>query len=87
MNLVRKLFPLSFKMADTLSHLIVGLILYMAIAAIVGAVLCVVTFLVCITGIGLLLFPLFVLLGLAVSLYFTVGMVFLILTFCRVFRS
>ena len=39
MDLLKKLFPLSFKYADTVTNLIIGILIYVVAGAVVGVIL------------------------------------------------
>ena len=39
MDLLKKIFPLSFKYADTVANLIIGILIYVVAGAVVGVIL------------------------------------------------
>lgn len=79
MDILRKLFPLSFKYSDSIGSLIVGILIYLVGAAVVGAVIGLLPY---IPVVGKLISLLSYLIG----LYSTVGIVVEILAFLGVLK-
>lgn len=80
METLRKLFPLSFKYADTVTNLIIGILIYLVGGAIGGAIigiLCHIPFL------GII----FSLAGSLLSIYCFAGIVIEILVFAKVLKD
>ncbi len=76
---MKKVFPLSFQWADTLLHLIIGVVVYIVLGAIAGV------------AIGLLrLIPIVGIIawivGLVVEVYVVCGIILLILAFLKVVK-
>ena len=81
MDLLKKLFPVSFNCKDEASRLVIGIIIYVVIGIIGGAVLAL-TNLINLQLIGVLCS----LLGGLLELYTTAGIVLAILVFCKVLK-
>lgn len=79
MDTLQKLFPLSFKYADTVANLVIGILIYVVGGAIAGTVI---GFLAAIPIIGLL----FSLLGSLVGIYCLAGIVIQVLVFTKVLK-
>lgn len=81
MELLKKIFPLSFKCTEK-NELISSIIIYVVLGIAVGVTLSIVGWLLPVPGIGLLLSPV----TMVTELYTTAGIVFSILVFTKVFK-
>lgn len=79
MDTLQKLFPLSFKYADTVANLVIGILIYVVGGAIAGTLI---GFLSAIPIIGLI----FSLLGSLVGIYCLAGIVIQVLVFTKVLK-
>ena len=79
MELLKKIFPISFKYADSVANLIVGILIYVVGAAILGAIFG-------LLGNAPLVGWLMKLLGSLVGTYSTAGIVIQVLAFTKVLK-
>ena len=79
MDLLKNIFPLSFRLADTVANLIIGILIYIVVSVVVGAVIGVLAW---IPLIGWLLS----LVGSLVGLYCLAGIVIEVLLFAKVLK-
>lgn len=79
MDMLKKIFPISFKYADTVANLIIGILIYIVGGAIAGAVIGL------LSGIPLIGFV-FSLIGSLLGIYSTAGIVIEILVFAKVLK-
>jgi len=79
MDLLKKLFPVSFKYADTVANLIIGILIYVVGGAVAGAVI---GFLSAIPVIGFV----FSLVGSLLGIYCFAGIVIEVLLFAKVLK-
>lgn len=79
MDLLKKLFPISFKYADTVANLIIGILIYVVGGAVAGAII---GWLSLIPIIGLI----FSLVGTVLGIYCLAGVVIEVLLFAKVLK-
>lgn len=79
MELLKKLFPLSFKLSDTVANLVIGILIYVVGGAVIGAIL---GWLAAIPIIGLV----FSLVNTLFSIYCLAGIVIEALVFAKVLK-
>lgn len=79
MNILKTLFPISFRFADSVANLIIGILIYLVGGAIAGAVI---GFLSVIPVIGLI----FSLVGSLLGIYSLAGIVIEVLVFVKVLK-
>lgn len=79
MDLLKKLFPISFKYAGSVAELIIGILIYVVGGAIAGAVI---GFL---TGLPIVGF-IFGLIGSLLGIYSLAGIIIEVLVFCKVLK-
>ena len=81
MDLLKRLFPISFKCINEVSNLVIGIILY-AVAGIIGGAIIALT--------GLINLPFLIvilkLLGGLLDIYVTAGIVLSVLVYCKVIK-
>ena len=88
MNDLKKFFPLSFKKSDTTSNLIVGILLYLVIGILAGALVGLATLIVAwIPLLGAILCWVFSIVSSLVGLYVLAGIVIQVLLFCKVLKD
>ena len=88
METLKKFFPLSFKWTDSVANLVIGIIVYVVLSIIAGAVIALATFLVgWLPVVGAILGWALGLVGSLVGLYFLAGLVIHILVFCKVIKE
>ena len=87
METLKKIFPLSFKRTDTAGNLIVGILLYLVVGIVAGAVIAVAGLLTGIPVVGALLAIVLRLIGGLVDLYVLAGIVIQILVFAKVIKE
>ena len=79
MDLLKKVFPLSFKYADTVANLVIGILIYVVAGAVVGAIL---GWLSLIPILGLI----FSLVSTVLGIYCLAGIVIEVLLFAKVLK-
>ena len=88
METLKKFFPLSFKRTDTVANLIVGILIYIVVAIVAGAIIWLASLL---TGwipvVGALLGWVFGVIGTVIEVYVVAGIVIQILVFCKVIKE
>ncbi len=88
METLKKYFPLSFKWVDTVANLVIGIIVYVVLGILAGAVIGLATLLVgWIPVVGLIIGWVLGLAGSLVGLYVLAGLVIHILVFCKVIKE
>ena len=87
MEALKKYFPLSFKWGDTVGNLIVGILVYLVLSILAGAVIALATLLVgWIPVVGGIVGWVLGVAGSLVGLYVLAGLVIHILAFCKVIK-
>lgn len=86
MDILKKLFPLSFRFAAAIGNLIVGILIYLVVAAIGGAILSVIGILAVIPILGWLLGIVLGLVGSLMDIYCLAGIVIAVLVFIKVLK-
>ena len=81
MDLLKKLFPISFRCVNEVSNLVIGIIIY-AVAGIIGCALIALTGLINLPLLGVIL----KLLGGLLDIYVTAGIVIAVLVDCKVIK-
>lgn len=85
MDVLKKIFPLSWKFTASVGNLVVGIILYLVLGFLFGAVAGLATILVgWIPLVGSLLIWALGIVGSLVGIYALVGLIILILVYCKV---
>ena len=88
MDILKKIFPLSFKRTDSVANLVIGILIYLLAGIVAGAVIALATMIadwIPVLG-GLLAWALGVV-GSLVGLYVLVGIVLQILVFAKVLKD
>lgn len=88
MDMLKKLFPLSFKFSNDVANLIIGIIIYVIFAVIVGALIALANFLVgWIPLAGDLIALALKLVSSLIEIYVLAGIVILVLSFTKVLKD
>lgn len=88
METLKKLFPLSFKRLDSVANLIIGILLYLVVGIIAGALIALATLIVgWIPVIGTIIGWVLGLIGSLIGLYVLAGIVIQILAYCKVIKD
>ena len=88
MEVLKKYFPLSFKWVDSVANLIIGIIVYVVLSILAGALIALATLLVgWIPVVGEIIGWLLGLISSLVGVYFLAGLVIHILVFCKVIKE
>ena len=88
METLKKYFPLSFKWVDSVANLVIGIIVYVVLSILAGALIALATLLVgWIPVVGAIIGWVLGLISSLVGLYFLAGLVIHILVFCKVIKE
>ena len=88
METLKKFFPLSFKRLDSVGSLIVGILLYLVVGIVAGALIWLATFLtIWIPLVGGLVGWVLGIAGALVDIYVLAGIVIQILAYCKVLKD
>lgn len=88
MEALKKLFPLSFKRTDSVANLVIGILLYLVVGVIAGALIWLSTFLtVWIPVVGLIIAWILRVVSSLVGIYVLAGIVIQILVFAKVIKD
>ena len=87
MDILKKIFPLSFKYSDTSSNLVIGILIYIVAGVIAGALIALSAFLtIWVPFVGILMATLFGLIVSVVEIYVVAGIVIEALLFAKVLQ-
>ena len=86
MNILKKIFPLSFRFADTVVNLVIGILIYVVACAIAGFALSLLGILGAIPVVGVILGWLLGVIGSVIGLYGLIGIALELLVFFKVIK-
>ena len=86
MDILKKIFPLSFRFADTVVNLVIGILIYVVACAVAGFVLSLLGILSAIPVVGVILGWLLGVIGSIIGLYGLIGIVLELLVFFKVIK-
>lgn len=87
MNSLKKIFPLSFKYDKDVANLIIGIIIYLVLDVIAGAIIGLSTWLIApIPAVGAILSWVLSIIGSVFGIWAFAGIIILILSFCKVLK-
>ena len=88
MDILKKIFPLSFKFPTDVTHFVIGIIFYLVAGIIFGLIAALATLLVgWIPVVGTIIGLVLSLVGSLVGIYSLAGLIILILVYCKVIKD
>ena len=88
MDVLKKIFPLSFKRTDSIANLVIGILIYVVVGIVAGAIITLSTFITAwIPVIGLLIAWALGVIGSLIGLYVLAGIIIQILVFAKIIKD